>query len=127
MWKLLLWLYLLNGTLLLNHEMDSAYWREWKLFKLPGKMTGFLLLHFPIFLFILAATVWVYQQSLAGLAASAMLSLGGMFAFSIHTYFIKKGHPEFNTPVSRGILLATLLVSSGQAIVTILLFLQAFL
>lgn len=126
MWKLLLWLYLLNGTLLINHEMDSAYWHEWKLFKLPGQITGFLLLHIPIFFFILAATVWVYQQTPAGLAASAILSLGGIFAFSIHTYFIKKGHPEFNTPVSQGILIATLLVSSAQAIVTIILFLQAF-
>ncbi|GAK58906.1 hypothetical protein U27_05881 [Candidatus Vecturithrix granuli] len=126
MWKLLLWLYLINGTLLINHEMDSAYWHEWKLFKLPGKMTGFLLLHFPLFFLILAGAVWVSHQSIAGLVVSGMLSIGGIFAFSIHTYFIKRGHPEFNALVSQGILIATLFVSSGQAIVTFVLFLQTF-
>jgi len=35
---LLLWLYLANAVLLINHEIDSAYWKEWELFKLPGGM-----------------------------------------------------------------------------------------
>jgi hypothetical protein len=29
---LLFWLYLVNSVLLINHEIDSAYWKEWDLF-----------------------------------------------------------------------------------------------
>jgi hypothetical protein len=28
----LFWLYLTNAVLLINHEIDSAYWKEWELF-----------------------------------------------------------------------------------------------
>jgi len=46
--KILFWLYLVNAILLINHEIDSAFWKEWELFKLPGGIGGFLILHFPI-------------------------------------------------------------------------------
>jgi len=46
--KVLFWLYLINAILLINHEIDSAFWKEWELFKLPGGIGGFLILHFPI-------------------------------------------------------------------------------
>ena len=28
---ILFWLYLVNSVLLINHEIESAYWHEWKL------------------------------------------------------------------------------------------------
>ena len=27
--SLIVWAYLLNSTLIIVHEMDSAYWKEW--------------------------------------------------------------------------------------------------
>ena len=33
---------------MLLHEIESAYEKEWEILKLPGKITGFLLLHIPI-------------------------------------------------------------------------------
>ena len=30
--QLLLWLYLADAVLLITHEIDSAYWKEWNLF-----------------------------------------------------------------------------------------------
>jgi hypothetical protein len=27
--KILFWIYLINAILLINHEIDSAYWKEW--------------------------------------------------------------------------------------------------
>jgi hypothetical protein len=63
MGKLLLGLYLVNSVLLINHEIDSAYWKEWRLFKLPGGSTGFLLLHFPLLFLILLGLVLVYRHS----------------------------------------------------------------
>ena len=44
--------YILNATLLLLHEIESAYEKEWEILKLPGKITGFLLMHIPIILFL---------------------------------------------------------------------------
>ena len=123
MFEFLFWLYLANAVLLITHEIDSAYWKEWELFKLPGGSTGFILLHLPLVFLILWGLVLVFQRSFAGLILSLILSLGGIFAFTIHTVFIKKGRNEFNVPVSLFLLTATLLVSLVQAACTIYLFL----
>jgi len=40
--------YILNVTLLILHEIESSYEKEWEILKLPGKITGFLLFHIPI-------------------------------------------------------------------------------
>ena len=116
---LLFWLYLTNAVLLINHEIDSAYWKEWEIFKLPGGITGFLLLHFPLLFFVLYGLVLIVRQSFWGLIFSIILCLGGIFAFVIHTYFLKQGRKEFDKPLSRLILVLTLLVSIAQMIVTI--------
>ena len=89
--EFLFWLYLVNAVLLINHEIDSAYWKEWELFHLPGGITGFLLIHFPLLLFVLYGLVLVSRHSFAGLVFSLILSCGGVFAYAIHTYFLRKG------------------------------------
>ena len=119
--EVLFWLYFLNSVLLINHEIDSAYWKEWELFKLPGGISGFLLLHFPLLIFVLYGLVLVSRQSSVGLVFSFILCLGGIFAFSIHTYFLKKGRNEFDKPISKVILFAVLILSIIQLSVTIYL------
>ena len=119
--EILFWLYLSNSVLLINHEIDSAYWKEWELFKLPGGITGFLLIHFPLLFFVLYGLVLVAGSSSSGLIFSLILCLSGIFAFSIHTYFLKKGRNEFDKPISKFILTATLIVSIVQLAVTLYL------
>jgi hypothetical protein len=114
----LFWLYLTNAILLIIHEIDSAFWKEWELFKLPGGIGGFLIMHFPLLFIILFGLVLVSQKSFLGLIVSLILSAGGIFAFCIHTAFIRKGRHEFNTPISRFILALMLGVSTIQAAVT---------
>ena len=116
----LFWLYLANATLLIVHEIDSAYRQEWKLFRLPGGISFFLVLHLPLVFLMLYGLVQVHQESLAGQIFSLVLSLAGIFAFSIHTFFTYRGHPEFKTPVSVLILIATLGVSVAQLVTTLL-------
>ncbi len=118
MTDLLFWLYFCNAVLLIVHEIDSAYWKEWELFHLPGGVEGFLLLHIPLLTAILYGLVEVRALSAAGIVISFILSLGGIFAFAIHTWLILRGRSEFKTPVSLGILFATLAVSVVQLIVT---------
>ena len=116
---ILFWLYLVNSVLLINHEIESAYWHEWKLFRLPGDITGFLMVHFPLLFLVLYGLVLLYQQTMSGLVISLLLSLSGVFAFTIHLYFIKQGRPEFKLPVSIAILVATLVVSLFQGAITV--------
>jgi len=115
---LLLWLYLTNSILLIIHEIDSAYWKEWELFSLPGGLTGFLLLHFPLLFIVLFGLVSVVRQSFLGFIFSFFVCIGGVFAFVIHFYFLRKGGKEFDKPISKLILFVLLLVSISQLIVT---------
>jgi len=115
MWEALFWLYAVNATLLIVHEIDSAYWQEWELFKLPGGIAGFLLLHLPMVFIILWGARLVDHRTGAGAVISLIVSLAGLFAFSIHTYFLRKGREEFNTRMSKALLNAILAVSVAQA------------
>lgn len=110
------WLYLINAVLLINHEIDSAYWQEWRLFNMRGGVSVFLLLHFPLLFLILYGLVAVWQNSAAGIYLSILLGLAGLAAFFIHMFFIKKGRDEFKAPVSIGILVATCIVSFIQIV-----------
>jgi hypothetical protein len=126
MMEFIFWLYLLNATLLIVHEIDSAYWQEWKLFHLLGGETGFLLLHIPLLMPVLYGLVLLELGTLAGLVLSVLVCVSGLFAFSIHTFFLRRGHPEFKTPVSLGILWTILLVSLAQLGLTVLMLVQIF-
>ena len=119
--NILFWLYLINAVLLINHEIDSAFWKEWDLFKLKGGIAGFLVMHFPILFILLYGLVLVFQQLFAGLFFSLLLSASGIFAFFIHLYFIKKGRKEFDAPVSLFILTSTLIVSVFQLVFTLII------
>ncbi len=118
----LLWLYFVNAILLIVHEIDSAYWKEWELFRLPGGLNAFLLLHFPILCFILYGLVLLARNDPTGPVFSLILSGGGIFAFCIHMYFILKGRPEFKAAMSLVILTATLFVSVAQLFATLKFF-----
>ena len=116
---ILFWLYLVNLVFLIIHEVESAYWKEWELFRLPGGIMGFLLIHFPLFFLFLFGLVLLHDQAFGGLMISLLLSLSGIFAFSIHMFFIAKGHEEFRLPVSIFILGGTLVLSLAQFIQTV--------
>jgi hypothetical protein len=121
MLNFLVWIYILNSALLIVHEIDSAYWQEWKLFRLPGGLTFFLCLHVPLAFIVLYGLLLIYQNTMAGLIISLVLGLAGIFAFAIHIFFIKRGHKEFKVPISVAILILTLVFSVVQLAATVLL------
>ena len=112
-------LYLINATLLIVHEIDSAYWQEWKLFKLPGGPVLFVFLHVPLVLVVLLGLVLLVWGTFAGLVISAILGAGGIFAFIIHMTFIARGRGEFKTASSIAVLIATLVFSLAQLAMTV--------
>ena len=119
--ELLFWLYLTNAVLLICHEIDSAYWREWELFNLPGGAGFFVFLHLPLVAAVLYGLVLVSEGAAAGLVISLLLAASGVFAFSAHMFFIARGHSQFKTSMSLFILLATLLTSLAQGVVSVML------
>ncbi len=84
MFDILLWLYLINGVLLIDHEIDSAYWREWELFRLPGGISGFLVLHVPLLFVVLWGLILVAERSWWVLS-SPCCSVGAVFLRLSHT------------------------------------------
>jgi hypothetical protein len=116
---MLLWLYLLNAAVLITHEIDSAYWREWELFGIPGGIQVFLGLN------LLLVTVILYgHQALAlgrasGFILSWVLVAGGFFAVIIHIFFLLQGSEAFLAPASLTLLFATFVLSLAQAVALI--------
>ena len=106
--------YFLNSVLLIVHEIDSAYWKEWELFRLPGGSDGFLVLHIPLVSLLMYGLLEVSAGSKIGDAVYSIVAIGGLFAFSIHTYFLRQGDEKFRNKISRGLLLIILLVSIIQ-------------
>jgi hypothetical protein len=119
--NLLFWTYLINAVILIIHEIDSAYWQEWKLINPDDKngINGFLIMHIPLIFFVLFGLVLVHEQAFAGLIVSLILSASGIFAFVFHFYHLRKGRPEFNTAISKTLIVSTFFVSIVQTILTI--------
>jgi hypothetical protein len=93
-------LYLLNLALLITHEIDSAFWKEWNLFGLPGGIQGFLVVNFLLMLVALEGFRSMVSGERSGHYFALLLAGSGIFAFGIHTYFILQGHPEFTLLIS---------------------------
>ena len=112
-------LYLLNLALLLTHQIDSAYWREWELFHLPGGLQLNLVLNFLLAILALSGFALLLSGSSTGYWAALVLAAAGVVAFAIHSVFILKGSRAFRLPVSIGVLTATLVVSLVQGTLAI--------
>jgi hypothetical protein len=96
-------IYILNATVLLLHEIESAYENEWEILKLPGKITGFLLLHIPIILFIFYGVIELDKLSTVGLVAGIILGLGGLIPFFVHKVFVRRNN-HFNRFISNSLI-----------------------
>jgi hypothetical protein len=112
-------LYLINFALLFTHEIDSAFWKEWELFHLPGGIQGFLIANFILLLIALHGFRKLLEGKNSGHIFSLLLAGGGIFAFIIHSYFILAGRNEFTLPASMILLVLIFTVSVFQAYYTI--------
>ena len=107
-------IYFANAILLILHEIDSAYWKEWKLFGLKGGMNGFLVFNLIAVIPLLYGLVEVSHETWTGFVISLLVALVGLFTFGIHMYYLKKGRKEFDVLSSKLILLSILIVSAAQ-------------
>lgn len=92
--------FIINATLLILHEIESAYWKEWEILKLPGGITGFLLLHIPILLLMFYGLIEVVKQSAAGYIFCIIFGFGGLLPFIVHMLLVRK-NDRFNLFISK--------------------------
>ena len=114
-------IYLVNLALLATHEIDSAFWHEWNLFKLPGGIDLFLVLNLVLLLLFMFGFEKVVKWEKGAVVFSYILAFSGIFAFVIHSYFILNGQPEFTSFISCAILLLTFVTSIAQIMFLILI------
>jgi hypothetical protein len=112
-------LYLLNLALLITHEIDSAFWKEWNLFGLPGGIQEFLVVNFLLVLVALVGFRNMISGKRSGYYFALLLAGSGMFAIGIHSYFILQGHQEFTLPVSIVTLIILFFVSLSQGVLAL--------
>lgn len=113
------WLYLLNATALILHQIDSAYWHEWQLFSLPGGIQLFLCINFFLLVLVLLGYRLLLLQRHAGIVFSWLLVASGVFAVVVHSYFICRGSEQFTFPASLAILALIMVLSVLQAAATV--------
>jgi hypothetical protein len=109
-------LYWLNFSLLVAHQIDSAYWEEWKLFRIPGGNQLNLALNLLILLFGVAGFGLLVDDDPLGDFFAAVVAGSGLFAVCIHSFFLLRGDRRFRQPASLGLLAGTGIVSPLQLV-----------
>ena len=112
-------LYIINVTLIILHEIESGYEKEWELLKIPGKLTGFLLLHIPIvFMFFYGFyCIIIYPQSKGIL--SIVVGIIGFIPFIVHKLIVNRKE-NFNKLISNIIIIGNMFFGAGSIIIGIL-------
>ncbi len=108
-------LYAVNFALLMTHQIDSAYWKEWELFRIPGGIQLNLMLNLVLLLAGFAGFGLLLDDRTAGYVFALLVAGGGVFAFGIHTLFLLRGDERFRLPASLAVLGAILIISPVQA------------
>jgi len=104
--------YIANATLLLLHEMESAFEREWEILRLPGGITGFLLLHVPIIALIFYGLFEVERNTSCGLILGMVLGMGGVLPAIVHKMLFKRPG-QFNRFISDAVIYLNVLTGMG--------------
>lgn len=105
-------LYIVNATFLLLHEIESAYEKEWEILKLPGKITGFLLLHIPIIILLFYGLIEIERNSTVGLILGIITGIGGIIPFIVHKIIVKTAS-NFNLLISNVIIYLNVITGAG--------------
>ena len=112
-------LYRLTAALLIVHEVDAGYWREWDVLRLPGGVALFLALHVPLAL----AVLWGAEQvATGGRGARAMalaIAAAGLATLGVHGTLLALGGREFASAPSL-VVLALVALSAPALLVAAL-------
>jgi hypothetical protein len=108
----------LNLSLVLTHQVDAAFWREWEMFGLPGGIQLFNALNVVIFLVVLFCFMAVVQRRQSGFRCSLIIALLCASVLPIHAAFALSGFTQFHLPFSVFLIGATFAASIVQVALT---------
>lgn len=115
--EILTLVYIVNATFLLLHEIESAYEKEWEILKLPGRITGFLLMHIPILLLFFYGVIEIDKVTEAGLIIGLITGISGLIPFIVHKVIVKR-EEHFNLIISNFIIYFNILTGIGLIFLT---------
>lgn len=116
---MLIYVYIINVTLLILHEIESGYEQEWRILKLPLELTGFLLLHLPIVCLMFYGVIAIYQKTVVGSVLCVVFGIVGIIPFLVHKIFVRRpGH--FEKPISQVLIYGNILTGVVLVVLTFL-------
>jgi hypothetical protein len=118
--KLLTALFAVNLMLLVLHEIESAFFREWEILKLPGKITGFMLLHVPILLVLFFGLLEIDRLSVPGLVIGLVAGAGGALPLVVPKLLAPRAD-AFHLPISNIVMILNVLSGAGLIVWCVIL------
>ena len=104
-------LYGANAVILVLHEMDSVYWKEWELFSPKGKAGSFILLHIPLAALLFWGLLALHDRSVAGYVLALAFAVCGFLPALVHRLLIKTPD-RFNTAASSLIIYSNIITGA---------------
>lgn len=99
-------IYIVTLTLLVTHQIDAAYWKEWEIFLIPGGIQFFDIFNLAIIPLLLVGFKSVVLKKISGYYYSCFLSSLGLLTFLIHSGFYLNEYSQFTLPVSFAVIRA---------------------
>lgn len=110
-------LYRLTAALLIVHEIDAGYWREWEVLGLPGGVAAFLALHVPLAAAVLWGAERIAVGARAGRAMAVAVGAAGLLTVAVHGALRWAGGSAFSTATSVAII--ALVGACGAALLAV--------
>lgn len=111
-------IYFCTMSLLMFHQIDAAYWKEWEMFHLPGGVQGYLLFNIIVIPIVLVGYKKLITRSPDAKVYSYICGFLGILTFVIHTAFAVIGAQQFNLPLSISIIVLCLISGIWQVALT---------
>ncbi len=106
--------YLITMCLLIFHQIDAAYWKEWEMFYLPGGIQGYLLFNIAIIPMVLLGYRRVIVNDSNARKYSYFCAGLGITTFTIHMVYMVLDYEQFTLPLSIFIITSCLISSVYQ-------------
>ena len=110
--------YLITMCLLIIHQIDAAFWKEWEMFYLPGGVQAYLLFNIIVIPILLLGYRSIIKANQTAVKYSYLCAGLGIVTFTIHAVFLASGYEQFKLPLSLFIICSCLFSSAWQVIDT---------
>ena len=91
--------YVLNAAILILHEIESAYWKEWEILGIPGGMSVFVALHLPLVAVLFWGAIEIVLGTRTGFWIALASGACGLLPLFVHRVLVRKPG-SFNAPIT---------------------------